>query len=1026
MGERVSTVMAGPRGRLLAGLLVLLLAAVGVGGLVVYGSLADPAPQRVQIGDRDMVLLELTGSPTGARQLVCRGLDVATPESKALGPSLRPRGGVASCVRQVSWYQHALRADLLLIGSYLLSLAGLCLLGALLFQARRAKRAARAAAAAVAIAAALDVAEDWLIHTGLAGLLQGGSGWVWRWAAAAAVTKFTLLVPGLLVAATAALVVLFRALMPSADFRWVRTPAGRQFAPGMLPADPTVLPPSPVLGEDGSLWPARGGALPTPQMLGRPPAEVGICASGGGIRSGTVALAALDQLRRSGILGRARYVVSVSGGGYASGAWRLALQRLAAEPDTEETVVDPAKVYAPGSPELDHTRRHGRYVADSLREWLVALGTILRGLLTSLGLLAGLVTVVGILLGRFYFAVPLLYRVALPLPQKGEQPPAFPHLSAGVTTAMLTLLAVGLVMWLLSVFSLTSPKVSERLGAVARRVFEVAAVVVVLGAAVPAMVWLYVRLAWWIFGEQNLAAGKVVAGGATGTVGLAYLGALVSILWRRREKIGAVGRLLSRDGTAVQRRVPRGIVQVLIVWLVLLLLAVAYGALLTVVMWVSMRASTFDALNFVNRPRGAELRFWPQWYVVVVPVLFVLVAILVDQTWMSLHPFYRRRLATAFAVRRQRRRDGVEYARPYDFVGEATPLRTHAAPVAGHPQVIFAAAANLSGFARTPPGRRATSYTLSHDWVGGPQVGYVHTSVLDEPQIKASLVRDLTVQSAMAVSGAAFASAMGREARAFQTLLALSNARLGTWLPNPAWLSERSGRGSWLQPRIPRIRRLTYLLREVVGSFDPTDRFLLVTDGGHYENLGLVELLRHRCRTVYCLDASGDAPPLTTTLGDAIALAKEELGVTITLDNPLDLVPGSADPLSPKDPLAGLSSRLSSSVVLTGIIEYPEPFRLDGEGQPSATGRLILVKTRLHAGMPADVLTYAERHQTFPYDSTSDQWFDEGQFNAYYQLGAFLGAQAAQTPPAEPPPPAAPAVLAPDRPTGVVRAADRT
>ena len=37
----------------------------------------------------------------------------------------------------------------------------------------------------------------------------------------------------------------------------------------------------------------------------------------------------------------------------------------------------------------------------------------------------------------------------------------------------------------------------------------------------------------------------------------------------------------------------------------------------------------------------------------------------------------------------------------------------------------------------------------------------------------------------------AIASAMGRQAVAVQRLLALSNVRLGTWLPNPAFLADR-------------------------------------------------------------------------------------------------------------------------------------------------------------------------------------------------------------------------------------------
>ncbi len=658
MGARLSRLFSGAHGRLVAVVLVLVLGGVGVGGLVAYGSLADPDPAKVQIGDRDMVLLEFAGSQASARQLVCRGVDAATPETKALGPSLRPRGA-AGCGNQVAWYQSALMADLLLIGSYFVSLAGLCLLGVVLFVSDRAKRVAWAGIVAVAAAALLDLAENLLLWRGLDGLLAGGSAWVWRWAAAASVTKFSLLLPALLVAVTALLVVLERALTRSPDFDWVKTPARVEPESDGGVGRATVVPPAPVLDHRGGLWPSSGGAMPTPQMLGRPPAAKGICVSGGGIRSGTVALAALHELRRAGILGGAGYIVSVSGGGYASGAWRLALQRLARpadpnapQPDTGETVDDPARVFAPDSPELDHVRRHGRYIADTAGQWAVALGVLLRGLVASLGLLAGAVTVVGILLGRFYFEVPLFYRVSLPMPSAGGQAPAFPQLSTGVTTATLTLAVVGLVVWLVSVFVLsTSPRASDRLARLARRTFMVTAVVVVIGVAVPALTWAYVRLAWWVFGEQHVQAASVVVGTTGGTVGLAYVGALVSILWRRREQIGKVGKLFSKDG-GVQQHVPRGLVQLFIVWAVLAVLAVVYGALLVAVTWVSMRASTFDLLT---RPSGATLSFWPQGYVVVVPVVFALVAILVDQTWMSLHPFYRRRIATAFSVRRQRR-----------------------------------------------------------------------------------------------------------------------------------------------------------------------------------------------------------------------------------------------------------------------------------------------------------------------------------------------------------------------------------
>ncbi len=190
------------------------------------------------------------------------------------------------------------------------------------------------------------------------------------------------------------------------------------------------------------------------------------------------------------------------------------------------------------------------------------------------------------------------------------------------------------------------------------------------------------------------------------------------------------------------------------------------------------------------------------------------------------------------------------------------------------------------------------------------------------------------MQGAVAVSGAAFASAMGQGARWFQILFAISGARLGAWLPNPMFVNEAHKRalaGDWRYPRLPRTRRLSYLLRELFNIHPHTDRLLQITDGGHYENLGLVELLRRRCSHIYCVDASGDSPPTATTLAQAIALAHDELGVTITLDHDsFDSEPGSGGPIEPKDPLSVLNSRLSKTPIITGTITYPPEAGLAG------------------------------------------------------------------------------------------------
>lgn len=180
-------------------------------------------------------------------------------------------------------------------------------------------------------------------------------------------------------------------------------------------------------------------------------------------------------------------------------------------------------------------------------------------------------------------------------------------------------------------------------------------------------------------------------------------------------------------------------------------------------------------------------------------------------------------------------------------------------------------------------------------------------------------------------------------------------------------------------------------MREILGSYPCDDRFLFLTDGGHYENLGLVELLRRRCTTIYCIDASGDVPPLAEALADAIDLAYEELGVTITLNDQWGLVPGGGPPIDPADPLSALNGRLSRTAVIDGTVTYPAE-----SGLPAGTtGRIVIAKALLTPDMPYPLLAHAVRAPAFPDDSTGDQWFDHTQFTAYCSLGRELARQTA-------------------------------
>ncbi|MFB6891872.1 hypothetical protein ACFCX4_21490 [Kitasatospora sp. NPDC056327] len=908
-------------------------------------------------------------------------------------------------------------ADLWPAGGLAVSLAAAGLLGAHVFTRAHWRLTALAAGLAGVLAGGCDLAEDVLLDVGLGTAGPGPAGGDAPFAAAAAfaTVKWLLILPAGTVAAVVCGATLHRAVRGM-----LRRPPEPEPPDG---GGPALIPPWPVVTARGGRWPPAPRA---PGTLGRqarwrnaarvPPgrehARLGFCVSGGGIRSACVTLGALQALRPW--LKQARYLVAVSGGGYTVGAMQLALSgsapgvpvRAGSGP-TSDTVLEP------GSPEEDHLRRHSKYLAEGAGEWLVALGTLLRGLVAAFALLLAAVLVLGLGLSRFYHLVPL---AGLDGPASDGAPPAVRAAALYALAGLVASAATGWLLWLLTFswlgWKTLLPRLLRRFS---QGALALAALLAVGVLAVPGLARGAVAL------QRALAVGARQTGaGISVTVLLSYLALLLGILWHGRHAIEQGATVVG--GALRGGRGPAGrIAEYLLLWSALTALAV--GTLLTFGWAVATGYG------------------WPGAVQLLLPLVLGTVGLNLDQTWMGLHPFYRRRLASAFAVRRvvEGPADGPAdgpgegtdadaggggrgeevLARPYHFFGEHTRLSQYGARHPDFPQVIFAAAANLSGSARTPPGRRAVSFTFSHDYVGGPDVGYARTDLL-ERRTRRHIARDLTVQSAMAVSGAAFSSAMGRRSRAYQGLFALTNARLGTWLPNPAalaplWAADRD----WRFAPQPAVRRLSYQLREACGRYPMDARFLLTTDGGHYENLGLVELLRHGVRTAVCVDASGDAA-FAGALAAAITLAREELGIVITLRDPELLIPGSAGPGggagAGQPPLRGLAARLaerlSARAVVVGDIVYPWPLAVeDAGGRPGAArhGTLIVAQAVLTAGMPYELHAYAVGDPAFPNDGGGDQWFDHRQFDAYQTLGRYLGEQAA---------PAVEAALAALRPPG--------
>jgi hypothetical protein len=155
----------------------------------------------------------------------------------------------------------------------------------------------------------------------------------------------------------------------------------------------------------------------------------------------------------------------------------------------------------------------------------------------------------------------------------------------------------------------------------------------------------------------------------------------------------------------------------------------------------------------------------------------------------------------------------------------------------------------------------------------------------------------------------------------------------------------------------------------VFGVHDIGDAYVYVTDGGHWENLGVVELLRRHCTEVFCFDSSGSMTDSFGTLADAITLAAQELGVTIAL---------GYEPLRALN-AGGRLNRYVDRDCAVGLIQYPDGSR----------GLLWYAKASLTSDAPERLRAYKEKQDIFPCHPTSDQFFDTEQFETYRALGAF-------------------------------------
>lgn len=456
------------------------------------------------------------------------------------------------------------------------------------------------------------------------------------------------------------------------------------------------------------------------------------------------------------------------------------------------------------------------------------------------------------------------------------------------------------------------------------------------------------------------------------------------------------------------------------VFLVFILASIAYltglilrDALPILLKYISV--GTYETPSFLPVSIGV-LRGAPILAILILLVLFAalgtVMSLFVNVNKFSLHGGYRDRLIRAYlgASSKERRPD------PFTGFDDADNIQLHRLSEQ-KPIHIVNATINLVGgkklawqqrkagpFAMTPfhCGSWITGYRPTNRYSRNLKLGrceenkcnHVNTRLVDgkrgrrcSRELCELPGKSIRLGTAMAISGAAANPNMGYYSSGIVTfLMALFNFRLGWWLGNPGRVKRRFdengklvriekskdffGTEFWTKTS-PSIAALP-LLNETLGRTDGDKRYVNVSDGGHFENLGLYEVMLRRCKLVVLSDAGADSDFKFGDLSNAIRKCKVDLGVDIEFKNKIEIY-GRGE---------GAEIKSKGKRFAIADVTFPEK----GKDGPEK-GILIYLRPAYYENEPIEISTYAKQNLTFPHQTTGDQFYDELQFEAYRCLG---------------------------------------
>lgn len=278
-------------------------------------------------------------------------------------------------------------------------------------------------------------------------------------------------------------------------------------------------------------------------------------------------------------------------------------------------------------------------------------------------------------------------------------------------------------------------------------------------------------------------------------------------------------------------------------------------------------------------------------------------------------------------------------------------------------------------------GRGGDSFIISPLFCGSDATGWKATG-----QYQKTGEHGLSLATAMATSAAALnpnAAVSGEGATrsiVVSILLSFLNLRLGYWANNPF------KDNTMLPPNFLFPGLTTEIFR---SGFQEDSRRIQLSDGGHFENLAMYELIRRKAELILVSDGGADPAFNFDDLANAVEKVRVDFGANIKFRAQAGL-----DKILPQTQTAGNNSEfIKKYAIAEHGFAIADIYYNDG-----SSGILVYVKLAMINGLSTDIYSYKGIHPEFPHQSTADQFFDEKQFEAYRELGYYVCWQMMESP----------------------------